>query len=383
MSTRKNVFAVGFIFLNMLILGILQSVRGPILPFIQDDYGLSYSGIGLVITICSVGMLLGIVVGGRVCERLGYQKGVFLGILIMLVSLLTLGIEGSVSLLFVIFFTLYFGLGWVDIALNSLGSRLFLTKTAILMSLTHFFFGVGLSGGSGYAGMMLVDETSWRYIFLSIALLFAISLLLTFLTKFPVVNGANENQGMPFATAIRDSRIWLFLAVLGLATVFDLGIANWLVIYLRGQAMSASASASFLSLYFILFAVGRLVGGVVAEKVGYLRVFSGCVVASGLLFMLGIITGVNLLFAVTGLFTSVFFPLFLALIVQEFEGHAPAVLNIVLPLNSIIFMTSSLILGAMMERFGVRYGFYMIGLFMLVAPMFIWLLKKKLHLVKR
>ena len=378
-SFKSSWLTIGLILLNMAILGILQSARGPSLPFIQSEYGLSYSNIALLITICSVGMLLGVLIGGRICERFGYRKGLIFATAIIFISLGALRLHTGFERLVINFFFIYTALGWIDIALNSLGSRIFVTKTAILMSLTHFFFGLGSAGGSQYAGFMLAREIPWRHVFISILALYAVSLLLTFFAKLPYAQPGEQRKGLPFLKVVRDVRVWLSFGMIGLCVMFDFGIANWLVIYLRdSRHMNPSASAAYLSLYFILFAIGRLLGGVAAEKLGYIKTFLICILSSAALFFLGIMTGNALLFSGVGLFSSVFFPLFLSIVVKEFKEEAPAVVNVIVPLNSVLFMTSSIVLGMLMERIGVQAGFYIIGSFIVAAPVFLLLLKRKL-----
>jgi len=345
----------------------------------QAEYGLSYSRLAFLLTVCSVGMLLGVLIGGRVCERFGYRKGLLFATAMMLVSLGALRTHSGFELFVINFFFIYAALGWIDIALNALGSRIFVTKTAVLMSLTHFFFGVGSAGGSQYAGFILAQEIPWRHIFISMVLLYAISLLMTFFAKFPEAQPKGSGSGLPFVKVIQDVRVWLSFGMIGLCVMFEFGIANWLVIYLRdSQNMNPSTSASYLALYFILYALGRLVGGIVAEKLGYIKTFLICILSSAALFSLGIMTGYALLFSGVGLFVSVFFPLFLSIVVKEFKEEAPAVVNVIVPLNNVLFMVSSIMLGILMERLGVQTGFYIIGSFVAIAPVFLFFLKRKL-----
>ena len=375
---KRSWLTVGFIFLNMAILGLVQSARGPVLPFMQTEYGLSYSRLAFLITICSVGMLLGVLVGGRICERFGYRKGLLLVTAIMFVSLWALQLHSGFAFLVINFFFVYLALGWIDIALNALGSRIFITKTAILMSVTHFFFGVGSAAGSQYAGLMLAQNISWRLIFMSVLILYTVSLALFFFVKFPDIQPKEQTDNASSLNLIRDVRVWLCFGMIGLCVMFEFGIANWLVIYLRdSHHMNPSASASYLSLYFVLFSIGRLFGGLIAEKLGYLKTLFICILSSATLFFLGIMTGNALLFSGVGLFSSVFFPLFLSIVVKEFKEDAPAVINVIIPLNSVLFMTSSIVLGILMERIGVQIGFYVLGSFLLIAPAFLFLLKKK------
>jgi len=247
------------------------------------------------------------------------------------------------------------------------------------MSLTHFFFGLGSAGGAQYAGFMLTREIPWRYIFISVLLLYAISLLFICFAKLPSPQGTSHEKGLPFFKVIRDVRVWLSFGMIGLCVMFDFGIASWLVIYLRdSQGMNPNTSASYLSLYFVFFAMGRLLGGIAAEKLGYIKTFLICILSSAALFFLGIMTGNALLFSGVGLFSSVFFPLFLSIVVREFKEDAPAVINVIVPLNSVLFMVSSIVLGMLMEGIGVQAGFYVIGSFVVIAPAFLFLLKRKL-----
>jgi len=378
-SLRKNGLTIGFIFLNMAILGIVHSMRGPALPFIQTEYALGYDRIAFMIIVCSLGMFLGVLIGGRICERFGYKRGLLFSTIIMFISLGSLSVYSGFEYLIIKFFFIYTALGCMDIALNALGSRVFITKTAILMSLTHFFFGAGSAGGAQYAGFMLDGDTPWRHIFISVLILYALSFAMIFFAKFPQTHqNGNANQ-QPFTTVIKDTRVWLAFGTTGFSSIFDFGIINWLVIYLRDtQNMTPHASASYLTLYFALFALGRLVGGVIAEKFGYVKIFFVCMLSAGLLFFAGIITGNALLFSGTGLFTSVFFPLFLSIIVKDFRDDAPSVISIIFPLNGVLFMLSSFVLGILMESIGVQTGFYVIGAFIVIAPIFLLSLNRKL-----
>ena len=277
------------------------------------------------------------------------------------------------------FFFIYAAFGCIDIALNALGSRIFVTKTAILMSLAHFFFGVGSAGGSQYAGVMLANEIPWRYIFISILILYALSLVVICFATFPDMRQKSNTKGVRSVKVMKDVRVWLSFGTIGLCVIFDFGLTNWLVIYLRdNQHMTPDASASYLAVYFVFFSLGRLLGGVVAEKLGYIKTFFICIVGSVAFFSLGIMLDSALLFAVIGLFTSVFFPLFLSIVVKEFKEDAPAVINLIIPLNSVLFMASSVLLGILMERIGVQAGFYILGLFVAIAPVFLFFLKRSL-----
>ena len=377
-SSKNKWFMTGFIFLNMVILGLAHAVRGPVLPFIKEEYLLSYSALAFMITVCSLGLLLGVLIGGRLCERFGYKKGMISVSIFLSFSLAALSFHTSFVSLSVNFFFIYVALGFIDIALNSLGSRMFITKTAILMSLAHFFFGVGSAGGSQYAGYMLANEIPWRFIMTSIFIVYAVSMLIACFAKFPEVNIENKNAGLPFITVIKDVRVWLGFGTMGFCLVFDLGIFNWLIIYLREvQGMSPDTSASYLALYFVFFSIGRLLGGVAAEKFGYIRTFFVCIVSAVAFFVTGIVTGSALSFAIIGLFSSVFFPLFLSIVIREFKSDAPAVINVILPLNNILFMVSSVLLGVLMDYLGARIGFYTIVLFVIIAPVFLFAFKKR------
>ena len=378
-SWKRNWIVIGFIFLNMAILGIVQAARGPVLPFIEAEYRLSYSSLALILAVCAIGLLLGVSIGGRICERFGYRKGLLFATAILFTSLGILGTHSSFESLLVNFFFIYLALGCIDISINSLASTIFVTKTAILMSVTHFFFGLGSAGGSQYAGFMLAGEIPWRHIFISVLVLCAISLIMVFLAKFPDAKQKDSGKGLRFAEVIKDMRVWLLFGTIGLCVMFDFGVTSWLVLYLRNsQNMTPDASASYLALYFLLFALGRLFGGVIAEKLGYIKTFLVCIIGAIVFFSLGIILNHAFLFAIIGLFTSVFFPLFLSIVVKEFQDNAPAVIHVIFPLNNILFMASSALLGILMDNIGVQAGFYMIGLFIAIAPVCLFFLKKSL-----
>ena len=80
--------------------------------------------------------------------------------------------------------------------------------------------------------------------------MYAISLLLTFFAEFPNAQGKGNDNRLQLVKAIKDIRVWFSFGTIGLCVIFDFGIANWLVIYLRNsQNMNPSTSASYLELY--------------------------------------------------------------------------------------------------------------------------------------
>ena len=125
----------------------------------------------------------------------------------------------------------------------------------------------------------------------------ALVFLLILFTRFQQTSSSNPVNAvanrMTFTRALKHPVIWLFCLMLGLMEVIEFGAANWGGLYLKDVygLDPRIIGASFVSLFYILFTAARLLGGLVIERVGYLRSLALALIGTAVIFLVGFAAG--------------------------------------------------------------------------------------------
>ena len=376
---RKHIKLSILSFSVMVTIGLILNIRGTLIPSIKFDLGISYGKIGLMLMITSLGFMFATFFGGRASSKYGLKKVVYLGLILMGISVSSMTLVTSTISLIMLMALLGIGIGFAEIGINTLGSKIFTNKSGMMMNLLHFFFGLGSAVGPRLAGWMLTKEIKWNYIyFYSLSLITAVFIFLIF-THFPEEIEKNNDQPISYIKVINNKKIWLFTLVLGLSITAESGIANWLVNYLQIEHSFSPASSSFyLSLFFILFTLGRLFGGYLTEFLGYMKsivYFSIMILVN---FILGILLKENgaIFFSITGLFISIMFPTIIAIVIREFKKNTGTYMGFVITGASATTMIINWIIGKTTEIFSVYIGFASIIIYIIALLFFLFFLNR-------
>lgn len=379
MKNKKVYYVLAFC--AMLIIGFTDGLRGPLIPGIRSTFSIDYSSIGVMFFTAGLGFLMSTFFGGLLCERLGRKKVLMFGFVCVLLGIT--GISYSMSFAFFVFMMgfLNIGLGAVEIGINSLVAVIFVKNQAILMNLLHFFYGAGASIGPWHSGKLLSISFTWQNIYMAALMPVAIVFIYLIVLKFPEKSQLGHQERVPLKSIVKDRKVLLFGAALGFYVSSELGITNWFVNYLAVvYKMDELRGAAYLSLFFITFTAGRLVGGFIAEKLGYLRsiiIFMG---ASLILFTGGTLLGERYVFMISlcGLSFSIVFPTMVSVVIKEFKKSTSSILGFVITMSSGINMLSNWMIGKLNDSFGVMMGFMTVIIFMVIVIILVWAIKNKI-----
>jgi fucose permease len=376
-------FAVAFA--SMILFGFVENVKGTAIPPIRDTFHVTYADIGIMLFCGSFGYLTATFLGGQAGDRFGLKPVLAAGYGLILLAALGMAVSDSFALTCVLMFLINAGFGSLEVGVNSLGARIFLRNTALLMNLTHFFYGVGSMAGPAYAARMLEAGQTWGVTYAIAASPVLIAFAIILFARFPAVTAHHVAQRRSLRDIAASGKVWLFVAVISLFVVVEIGTGNWLVSFLRdAHGMGAEESAGYLSLFFLFFTCGRLVGGYVAERIGYVR----CV----LLFALAIL-GLDaagfalgrpgiILFSATGFFISIMYPTFMALIMKEFTAGTGSVMGFIISGVAAVTMVMNWVVGQTSDRLGVTAGFASFMLYAVLAILLLLALNRRLTYAK-
>jgi fucose permease len=353
---------------NMILYGFAQTMRGVLYPLIKNAYGASYNQQGLMVSLISFAAVLSCVAAGIMLGRLGFKRTLGLGFCVVITGMLFFRFSGGFWAAAGFIICVQLGLGFFEISLNGMGVKAFTTKSAMMMTLLHFFYGIGATLGPWFGGMVANSPNlGWREIYLCALAPVIVMAVLTIVLSPGKAREIAEFGEAPrgkgnLQWAITNSRVWRFALCMGFTGAVEYGAINWGGLYLRDvfSLDPKTVGAAFISVYFFLYTISRLLAGLFIEKTGYFRtVFLAVIVTLGLL-----IAGFGLgrrgiwVLPITGFFIGIVFPTLLAMSIGVFREKAQAASSVIIvisfSLNGIIQYLVGLINRYVGEAWGYR-----------------------------
>jgi fucose permease len=375
----------------MFLFGFLENIKGVSYPLIKTEFGVSYDEQGRMVSLLSFGYTFFCVAAGFILSRFGVKKVYLLGFLFGLLGLSTVFFAPNFWITTACMFLVFSCFGLFEIGVNGLASILFTKKAALLMNLLHFVYGAGAVFGPRVAGMLCgIEGISWRHVYL-----FSVPLLLLFfvpaaIAKYPESADTRPREDGPktgFTDALRIPMVWFFGITLGLMITIEMATSNWGSLYFQDvYGMDpTTAGAGFVSAFFVLFTLSRLVSGFVIEKIGYMRSLVGATAIAGVIFIAGFVlgrTGVYVLPAL-GFFIAILWPTIMAVAIGAFGVNAPVMSSAVIAIGGLFNALMQLSTGYINRYIGAAWGYRSCLIFVAALIVLLLMLGKTLDRQKK
>lgn len=354
-----------------------ENTKGIFIPSFKLDFNIDNTGIGIMIFIGSLAYISFSYIGGILCEKMGQKRVIILGLSCMVLSLALMSVVDSYTFFLINMFIMNIGLALTSISINTLVPVLLLSYQAILMNIIHFCYGVGGATGQALGGILMTKGFTWRNIYLGISLLFVILLIAFTFIKMPHTHKYSENNKINKLGLLRNKIIYFYVFALGFYVFSEVATVSWLVNYIKDNYKYNSSKSAFYSVMFlVIFSIGRLVGGFVVEKLGYLKTTIGSLIIAVCLFTLGLVVGEKglIIISVSGLFFAITFPTLVLTISKVFKQNTAYITGVIVTLTSSINMLLNLVIGKLNDRVGTYFAFYMIPISLIISIIFIYLI---------
>ena len=262
----------------------------PLFPWLMDDFGLSFTGIGATMTVFFVISGVGQALSGFLVDRLGAARVLGAGIGCFLLAAVLLALAGDYATLVVV------------AALAGLGNSVFhpadftvLNRHVSQPRLGHAFAMHGLSGNLGWALApvfltSIAASAGWRAAALSAAMVAAAALALLFWRRDALADPpgiayeVREGEGVSIFAFLGSPAVWTCFAFFFLITTAFGAIQNFATPILQNlHGLSLAVAASALSAYLLGGAAGILGGGLLARKGDHERLIALALGAAALL----------------------------------------------------------------------------------------------------
>ncbi|MEJ3745886.1 MFS transporter [Actinomycetes bacterium KLBMP 9797] len=327
-----------------------------------------------------VAMIVSVVVGGHVVDRIGRRPVVILGFALGSVAFLLFTridtVPGLVAVL------LIFGAGGslIDISANAIGADIERQYQTRVMNWLHAGYSVGLALGAGLAVFGLLLDRSYRSVFVTLALvlgIFAVALI-----RLPMprrMRRGEESTDRAAQTGVGARRpAWRVLAAPAVLLLTGVVVASYLIestfntflsLYLRSVFSSGAALAGAGVLAVAIAGIaGRLLGNGAVRRVGSRRTF----LLAAALVLLGLAAAVatgSPLVTLIGLLVVAFaiapvVPTALSEVARAAPEHAGRAVGTVGAVGYLAIAAGPALTGALADRTSLRFA---IGALMLAA----------------
>lgn len=283
MNSRAYLAALAF--LAFVSLGLPDGLLGVAWPSISGDLGRPLDALGLLVAFQTAGYLLSSFLSGRVLRVLSIGNVLTLSTLTAAAALLGIAGAGSWPLLLSFGFIAGLAGGAIDAGLNAYGATHFSTR---VLNWLHASFGVGTTLGPLIVTAVLSSGSVWRLAYLivgSAQLLLALTFYLNRRRWLQVAETVDESAAPQQPARTRDTLrrplVWLGMLTFFAYSGVEFVTAQWSYSLLTlHRGVSEATGGLLVSLYWGSLMVGRVLFGVIAERVSLIATLRACVVAS-------------------------------------------------------------------------------------------------------
>ncbi|HXR75311.1 MAG TPA: MFS transporter [Bryobacteraceae bacterium] len=243
--------------LAILVYGLVAPMLGALMP----SYHLTGDQNGVLALVQALGLIVASLAAGPVIDIKGNKTALTAGLGLVAISLFWLPNAGSYNVLLVVYFILGLGGGTVVTGATALAGGVNEQRRGSVLNFLNLFFGLGGIITPFFSGYMRGDQLCYI-----VASLTTLTLLVHVVTKMPAPSGEaafklSEAVGLLGRPTLLLLSFFLFLYV-----ACEVGIWNWLKIYLVSPAVGLNATTASNVVGFG-FAFGLLVGRVVVSRI--------------------------------------------------------------------------------------------------------------------
>ncbi len=376
---KNNKFIIGTLFLIMIVCAMVENTKGIFIPLFKESFNLNDFNIGFLLTLTGISYMFGNFIGGYSLEYLDRKNTMFVGSFLVVSGTLLIIFTKSLVFFYLSFIITNIGTAFLGLCVNTLIPTLKVKSKAVLMNLTHFAYGIGATITHKGSGYLLEKGFTYQNIYKIIIFMMIFTVFLICFENFK--SSKKEKQKENAVLSKREKcLVGFFTIAVGFYISAEMQTGNWVVNYMKETfSYNENKASNFTTIFFLLFSFGRLSGGFIADKYGYLKSVIISMTIAILLFTVGISTGEKglILVSISGLFFAISFPVIILSLSKYFKNHLNRVTSIVFTTASAINMVMGLFMGYISQNFGIEKAIYMIPMFLAISLIMLIIVKNK------
>jgi fucose permease len=338
--------------------GMMSQIFGAILPFLQEEYHLSYTFRGLLLSAHQTGNLLAVFIAGYLPYAIGRKRSTLYLSSGKAVGLFLMILTGNPILLVLAFLLTGIGRGTLSNITNVVTAEISTKKTSAL-NVLHSSFAVGAFISPLI--VMLITKGSPSLWWVGVALIvemeiFSLGAIDTSnLSDTPAIKSQDQGRGY-----YKDARWWVNTGILFFYLCNESSIMGWLITYFKETGrLSPTIAQISSSLLWLMILAGRLGCAAISGKVNKstLLLVLGLGQTTCFLVMISSPSKALTLAAIflLGLFMSATYPTTLGTMPNRYNSSTVATGNCI-AIASIGGIIMPIIVGAVAEQTGIGGG---------------------------
>ncbi len=273
-------------FLSFAVIGMTGGALGVAWLSIQDTFGLGLDSLGFLLTASTTGRLITAFTSGRLIARMGAGPYLLVGCVLCSVGMLGFAIAPLWLLLLAAYFVFGLGAGVLDAGINTFIAPRY---SASRLNWLHACFGVGLTFGPALVTAVVIDlGQSWRWVY---AILFGFQIALTVIFTLTLnrwrlaqdvqTGSAQSEHDVPITATLRLMMMWLSLALFFFYGGVEIGTGQLLnSLFVEGRGVDPKTAGFWVSFYWGSFTIGRMLIGVIVDRLGPRTLLRACMLGT-------------------------------------------------------------------------------------------------------
>jgi fucose permease len=364
------------------IVAMSDNFKGIFVPYFKEDFGISNTQIGYVLTAGLLAYAVFQYIGGILIEKVGYKKVIAFGFIIGMISLLLLITCKTYIVLLIGLFGLNVGMAMFNVGVNTLGPILTVASTAVLMNFVNFSYGASNTVIQKIVGNLLSKGVPWTQFYIFMFLCCGALFIYLLLIKIPYTPPSEKIQYKK-KELFKNKMLYLYIIALGFYLGAEYGIGNWFVNYMSEEFnLDADKRALYAALFFGSETIGRLFGGFIVDRLGAFKsmLLFGCL--ASLLSTSGILLGEAglMIFSAAGLFYSILYPTIITTAHGVFKEAASYATGLMLMCGTLIAMVVNMLMGIGNDIIGAYYAYYSIALCITITTVAVLFIKRNVEM---
>ncbi len=363
-NRTSEIQVVGLSYASFIVLGLPGAILGVAWPSIRETFGISLDAVGILLAASTIGYLVSSFFSGRVIARLGTGLALALSSLVSAVGLVGYGVAPSWGFMILVALGGGFGTGTIDAGLNLYFARVYGPR---LMNWLHAAFGLGAAVGPLIITALLNNQLSWRIGYLIVGvlqLIMAASFAITIRhwQNFGAVTDTPETPraaDVPLADTIRQPLVWLSVLLFTFAAGSELVVGQWVyTFFTQARGIDINTAGQWVSIYWAAFTAGRVVFGIIANRLPIHRSITVVMLFTilGAILMWANLGDVASLvgLAVVGFMVGPIFPLLISTTPDRLGIHANNAVGIQVSAASLGIAVLPALAGVLAERISIE-----------------------------
>ncbi len=358
-------------YISLLVLGFIDSLRGPVYPDLLIDLNLSDTWGSMFFILVSLLAMFSGQITAEFARNYGLANAMRAGHAFVCFG--TLGISQSYSFVGLAVACSLFGIGFgfINVGQNFLiieGAKP--KRRRQLLSGLHSIYAFAALIAPLVVSYMNYVDIHWRTGFLAVSVLPAVAFLSTFIIKDrDRLKPEIEVEERGFIRGLSDwKNYYLYATVISLYVAAELGLCTRLVLYLRREhAVSDVIAPQYLTGFFICLLIGRLTFALVPfSKWSSHKIISTSMLVSTACLLLGILFSPYWL-VLCGLTFAPIFGYYLDYLAELFPHRSNAAIASVLAMSSIYIISMHFIIGLVTEYSSIGQAMFVCPLLLIIA----------------